>query len=274
MTRRRRVLGLILALSVSLLLFSCGGGSQVDAHQDRNEALIETLPDGKGRPSSSPASAKAAGWQGMTVSCPGSGSEWGTDMMLETLDELKELGCEWVTIHPYAGIRQDGSVPVWGSIDAPPRYVTRPIREAHKRGMKIMIKPHLGYWGSGFSWRGAIEFDSKEKWQRFFSQYRRWIVRMAEFSREADVFCVGTELDKTIQYEEEWRRIIREVRVKYPGELTYAANWPDYQRVKFWDALDYIGAQAYFPILAHGVEPTQGNIEAGWQRLLEDITRY
>ncbi len=48
--------------------------------------------------------------RGMTISCPQAGRVWGSDAMVETMRKLKSLGVNWVTIHPYAGIRKDGSV--------------------------------------------------------------------------------------------------------------------------------------------------------------------
>lgn len=51
------------------------------------------------------------------------------------------------------------------------------------------------------------------------------------------------------------RRLIRQIRRVYHGPLTYAANWSgEYKQIRFWDALDYVGIQAYFP-LRHGRQP-------------------
>lgn len=212
-------------------------------------------------------------WEGMTISCPMDGREWATDATVETFRELKDLGVDWVVIHPYAGIREDGSLRV-RSLDPAPAMITRPIEEAHRLGLKIAIKPHLAYWGSKFSWRGEIAFESEEQWSRFFTEYRAWIVRMAEISRDADLFVVGTELDKTISHVDEWQRIIREVKTKYSGRTTYAANWTDYHRVSFWDQLDFIGVQGYFPLVSHGEPATQQAIREGWKRVALGLSEY
>ena len=45
-----------------------------------------------------------------------------------------------------------------------------------------------------------------------------------------------------------WRQLIADVREVYSGELTYAANFDQYDMVTFWDALDYISINAYFPL--------------------------
>lgn len=45
-----------------------------------------------------------------------------------------------------------------------------------------------------------------------------------------------------------WRELIAEMRKVYSGRLTYAANFDQYKEVGFWDALDLIGINAYFPL--------------------------
>jgi len=46
--------------------------------------------------------------------------------------------------------------------------------------------------------------------------------------------------------------------------LTYAANWDEYKRVVFWDDLDFIGIDAYFP-LSDLQSPTIEDFEMGWK---------
>ncbi len=210
--------------------------------------------------------------QGMTISCQTWGWEWGTDEMVESMRELKALGVNWICIHPYAAIRGDGSVR-WRGEEAP-AWLTRPIREAHALGMKILIKPHLAYWGSPFEWRGAITFEDEAQWQRFFTTYQAWITNVAEVCREADAFVVGTELDGTLHREDDWRRVVAGVRQRFAGPLTYAANWTDYRSVPFWDALDVIGIQAYFPLAAEPGLPDPGDLEQAWARWLKEMRAY
>ena len=51
-------------------------------------------------------------------------------------------------------------------LDGPPDYIARPIREAHAQGLKVLIKPHIAYWGSPFRWRGEIKFARRAQQQR------------------------------------------------------------------------------------------------------------
>ena len=203
--------------------------------------------------------------RGMTISCQSWGWEWGSDGFGRELDDLKALGVNWVSIHPYASIRPDGTV---GSrrfdADHPPEWILRPIREAHARGMSILVIPHLAYWGSPWSWRGEIDFDDPVCLARFFETYTAWIVGVARAAKDADGFSIGNETDRLVRCEAEWRALIAQVRRETPARLTYAANFDAFERVAFWDALDAIGVQAYFP-LSLGPDPSDEELRTSWR---------
>jgi hypothetical protein len=212
---------------------------------------------------------------GITISTHRDGRDWArSETLVPTLRDIKSLGAGWVAIHPYAGIRGDGTVR-FRTIDpeSPPAHVVGPIRNAHRLGLKILIKPHLAYWGSPFDWRGDIDFDEPEEWARFWSGYASWIEQLAAVSGEADGFVVGTELDRTLEHDTAWRDLIARVRAHTSAPLTYAANWTDYRRVPFWDALDAIGIQAYFPLVD---EPTTAEdaLMAGWSRRMGELREF
>ena len=238
--------------------------------------LVVALVGTAGAAAPEPAADSHSVVRGMTVSCPGAGRIWGSDLMVETLRDLQGLGVNWITIHPYAAIRADGTVGGGGlaRMYDTPSWLTRPIEEAHRLGMKIMIKPHIAYWGSPFEWRGAIGFDTEEQWQRFFATYEKWITLVARLTREADAFAIGTELDRTVHREGEWRRIVRAVRESTRAPLTYSAGWDAYERVPFWDALDAIGIQAYFPLVESEGLPSQAELDRAWAGLIDRLEAY
>jgi len=211
--------------------------------------------------------------KGVTVSCQTWGREWQTPEMAETLDELQSLGVNSFAIHPYARISNDGEVR-FRTVDEN-RHITVPLDWARQRGMSVMLIPHIAYWGSKFSWRGDINFETDAEWDRFFTGYEAWIVEMARLAEAhgAAIFCVGLEYTHAQKHEARWRKIIAAVRAVYTGKITYGGNWSDYQEVKFWDAVDYIGVLAYFP-LTTVKNPTEEQIAAGWRKRFAELERF
>ncbi len=214
--------------------------------------------------------------RGITISCFRNGpGEWDGPDMPATLDELAALGANWVTIHPYARISQDGALR-WSDRDADTVEAT--ARLAHERGMKVMIKPHLAYWRTGFAWRGDIAFDNPEDEARFWRDYERWIIHHAELAEThgVDLLAVGTELKQLSNegHEAVWRGLIAKVRQRYAGPLTYAANWDEYEHVRFWDALDIVGIQAYFA-LGRGLDgpPDYEGLPKAWARQMTTMRK-
>ncbi len=211
--------------------------------------------------------------RGMTISCQTWGWEWGSGGFSDELARLGDLGVNWIAIHPYASIHADGSVGQMREAldpDAPPVWLTRPRQATTERNIALLIKPHLAYWGSPFRWRGEIAFEDDDARARFWRDYGDWIVKLARATSSADAFCVGTELNGMQADEAEWRKLIARVRGVTDAQLTYAANWDRFEDVPFWDALDAVGVQAYFP-LATGDAPTAGELLEGWGPVLERL---
>ncbi len=211
--------------------------------------------------------------RGITLSTHRGNREWSSDALAPTFERIRGVGANWVAIHPYASVSDDGTVRRWEEEAGVPTWLSKPIAQAHRLGLRILIKPHLAYWRSRFAWRGEIEFESDEQWQRFWAGYEAWIVDLARLSRSADAFVVGTELDRTLHQEARWRRVIDRVRDVSDVPLTYASNWTDYERVPFWDSLDMVGVQAYFP-LTDSEAPTRGELEASWARLSRRLSEF
>ena len=168
--------------------------------------------------------------------------------MAQPLDELKSLGVNSIAIHPYAQIQNDGHVRFRNDDDF--HHITVPLDWARERGLSVMLIPHIAYWGSKFLWRGEINFQTREEWDRFFGDYETWIVQMAKLAEAhgAQTFCIGLEFTHAQKFDARWRKIIAAIRQVYHGKLTYGGNWDSFQEVTFWDALDYVGVLAYFPL--------------------------
>lgn len=150
----------------------------------------------------------------------------------------EQLHAEWIALNPFTyqpGI-SDPSV-FYG--DAPPdAHVVHAIGEAHRLGLKVMLKPHV--WlrrASADEWRGVIGMDTEADWQAWFTNYGKFVLHYAAMAEREHValFCVGVELSRTaIEREADWRSLIDQVRYRYSGAIVYAANWwEEYDRVPF-----------------------------------------
>ena len=63
------------------------------------------------------------------------------------------------------------------------------------------------------------------------------------------------------------------MRTHYPGPLTYAANWwQEYDRIAFWDALDYIGVNAFFP-LSQAANPPLATLRQSAAQIAQEIAQ-
>ena len=191
------------------------------------------------------------------------------------LDAVQGLGANAVSLMPFA-FQRGAASPDLGFVHDRPGGETdvgliHAARRCRARGMSVLWKPHI--WVSHESWPGEIAMASEEDWARWWRGYRRYVLHHAFLARwaEADLFAVGVELSRTLGRAAEWRRLIADVRRLYPGPLTYAGNWDgDLERAPFWDRLDLLGVDAYFPLSASPAA-TPAELAAGAARVRERL---
>ncbi|TXD54035.1 MULTISPECIES: glycoside hydrolase family 113 [unclassified Polaribacter] len=146
-------------------------------------------------------------------------------------------------------------------------------KEFQKNSIKIMVKPQIWVWNGEFT--GLIEMDSEENWLMLEESYSAFILTYAKAAQnlKADMFCIGTELEKFVQNRPQyWLGLIKEIRKVYFGKLTYAANWDEFKRIPFWGEIDFIGIDAYFP-LSDQKAPTIQEFEMGWKPHKKEIMK-
>lgn len=141
----------------------------------------------------------------------------------------------------------------------------------HDNDTSVFFKPMLDV--KTGEWRSWI-IPSEAWWE----SWRNWTLMMAALANETDVeiFCVGCEMGNTEGNVTQWRSLIREIREKYPSlKLTYAANWDAYFRIEWWDELDFIGLDAWFPLTTK-LDPTVAELRNAWNGIaqyLEQVSR-
>jgi hypothetical protein len=208
------------------------------------------------------------------------GVSWVAGEQVEKADfeSLATLGVDWIVQTPFGWqeavdspavrLATEGHV-LWGERDAGLETTTLLARA---QGIHTLLKPHL--WvrhGGPEAWPGAIAMTREADWDAWFASYREFLLHYARLAERLDIeaLAVGTELHRAATARPEaWRQLIAEVRAVYSGKLTYAANWnAEFEEIAFWDALDWIGIQAYFP-LAERERPPLEELTAAWRRHL------
>lgn len=140
------------------------------------------------------------------------------------------------------------------------------ITEFHAQGVKVMLKPHVDV--SDGTWRGAIHPTDTNAWFASFTTFITHYAQLAQ-SHGVEMLCFGTEYATMTGAANEiaWNNVIAAIRAVYTGPLAYAANAsgiPDeFTSVSFWDQVDVIGMDAYFPLTDHA-DPTLAQLVAAW----------
>ena len=89
-----------------------------------------------------------------------------------------------------------------------------------------------------------------------------------------EMMCVGTEMKGIVRDRPGYfGRLADTVRTVFNGPVTYAANWDNYKNVQFWDKMDYIGVDAYFP-LVEADTPAVADLVQAWQVEKADLQSY
>lgn len=113
-----------------------------------------------------------------------------------------------------------------------------------------------------WQWRGYFDPKDVDGW---FKSYTAWIKGVARDAKKLGMkeLVVGSEMTKLYRYEDQWKKVLAEVRTVFDGPLVLTVNWGDTDH-SFWADADAIGVSAYYP-LSDNVNPTQDELDAAWQ---------
>jgi hypothetical protein len=224
------------------------------------------------KPQPSPGMITPGEFQKGVVYTSWSTTELGTEASDKTLEYLKEIG-----------VRHLGIMVVWvqetieeknifpDPKDTPEdKALAHAINKSHSLGIKVMLKPHVDV--KTGQWRGDIIASSD-----WFTSYKNYIIHYAKIAQQynAELFSIGTELVNTTasNWQNEWEDVIKEIKKVYSGQLVYSANWDEYDAVGFWDKLDFIGIDAYFPLTAKK-DPTKEELISAWKAQADQIDKW
>lgn len=201
---------------------------------------------------------------------------WAKDAMLseasdKSLEDARDIGCNWIAICVWwfqDDINSTVIEPDYSKYSASPESVIHAIKTCHKLGMKVALKPMLDCRDG--SWRGYI--NPSTQW---FNEYHNFINYWADIAQNNNVelFCAGCEFVNTISWSTQWRSVIADLRTHYIGPVTYAANHGQEQNIDWWDALDYIGIDAYYALTSNN-NPTLNELNTAWNDRANQIQTW
>jgi hypothetical protein len=79
-----------------------------------------------------------------------------------------------------------------------------------------------------------------------------------------DVLSVGSELNSFEHEVDRWKAIIERVRSRFDGRVTYTSNWDRYDKVTFWDQLDFMSVSSYFELSRDDPEAPVWELAKAW----------
>ena len=192
-------------------------------------------------------------------------------------DMMQQTGSEWVSIcffeyqtdaesHDIAP-NTTGKNPLTGeqwSKSSTLEDIEFAIERAHELGLKVMLKPHVDLYSG--KWRAEISPDGL-----WFSAYTAMMMKYAGIAEKHNVemISIGVEYIRATQskYSNSWRELIYKIKEVFSGKLTYSAARgnagylnlfrKEFKQITFWDNLDYIGIDYYYPI--KGINPGDKN---------------
>lgn len=127
------------------------------------------------------------------------------------------------------------------------------IEYAKKLGLRVFLKPTVNC--TDGTWRAHIHFFDEDvpcepKWSEWFQAYTDFQLHYAAIAQKTncDMFIAGCEMVMTEHREEEWRKLIADIRKVYHGLVSYNTDKYQEHNVKWWDCVDVISSSGYYPI--------------------------
>lgn len=208
----------------------------------------------------------------------------GTEKANESIKTMAAMGGNWAALA--FGVTQERYSSTRFGFDYrftnTDREIEKAVAQLKASGLKVCLKPVVncedGVWRANISFPEkefpVMGFDGKPKsfWSEWFSCYTAFMCHYAEIAEYTgcEMLCIGCEMVGTEHKEEFWRELIAKVREIYHGTLVYNANHGKEENVKWFDALDYIGTSAYYPVEKEGGASAEEMLR-NWERPKEKL---
>ncbi|MDF2835900.1 MAG: glycosyl hydrolase family 53 [Paenibacillus sp.] len=209
-------------------------------------------------------------FKGMTYGWGAERGEYRQPYAVDSLRKLSETGSDWIALSfwTYQDHVYSTSIPFDYGYTMTDRDIEFAVKEAKALGLKVCLKPVVN--SRDGIWRAHIGFPDdaagEPYWDAWFKSYANFICHYAELAEElgCEMLCIGCEMVKTESKEGHWRELIERVRGIYSGPIIYNANHGKEEGIDWFDAVDYIGTSAYYPVGKRPGDSVESMIE-GWE---------
>ncbi|MEB3329954.1 MAG: hypothetical protein VKQ33_12040 [Candidatus Sericytochromatia bacterium] len=192
---------------------------------------------------------------------------------LARLPALAATGARWVALRPVV------TQPTGTAAEVPAASATpvdleawrRVVQAAHAAGLAVMLRPLVA--AADGTRREAIAPPDAATWLATWERaLDPWLALARD--EQVELVCLGSNLTQ-LQGDPAWRGVVTRARTVYPGKLTYASSVEAdaFQAVGWWDALDYVGLDAFFP-LSTEAEPNGEALRQGWRNVAARLTAW
>jgi hypothetical protein len=218
-------------------------------------------------------SADTSTWQRGANIQPSYSTEFFSTAFRDSLAQLKATNANYVTfVIPLYQPNLTSTTINAGNDTPTDEALAHAIDTAHSLGLKVNLKPHIE--SQTGEWRAEIDPPDRQAW---FTSYGTILKRYAQIAKDHNVeqITIGTELIKLSANDYNtantglWEQLIAELRALYSGSLTYAANWgigwaDEKNRITFWNKLDVVGIDAYYPLGIDYYNMSVENMKSHW----------
>ncbi len=191
----------------------------------------------------------------------------------QSLREMAAVGATWVQLVPtWYQETTNASVIARSPSTVSDAGLERAITLAHQHRLRVFLKPHVDLPSPARGDHSTIRPDNRQAW---FASYTAFISHYAAMAARTGVeqFAVGTELASISDDRAAWLQVTQSVRAQYHGTLVYAADPDEYQRVSFWDAVDLIGVDAYWPLSLASTTDASA-LGQSWNSIRADLAAF
>ncbi|MEE8524621.1 MAG: ankyrin repeat domain-containing protein [Thermoanaerobaculia bacterium] len=192
--------------------------------------------------------------------------------------------CKWARVAAAEGIEVLGIASELSSLEATlpvdeiPELADYYLDDAKQAELRALVDRHLDLFdGAERVAMGAGDFASLDDFLVERNQAeRRWAQVFTFAGSDADSGHRIASINRHRQrLQRHWTELIAEVRAVYPGRLTLASNFDNYHQVGFWNLLDFIGINAYFPLRASLDSPLdEAAFAHSWRQVFADVDAF